>query len=426
MPSNRIATALLAAALLATALLAGCTTQTDSNHTAPPRSETPSPAPDATEDRAEHGDSTAPAPPTTPTTSVTPSLPAPSVPTHVGHVFTIVLENEGYNTTFPASDPPSPYLATTLPTMGRMLTHYYGTGHASLDNYIAMTSGQAPNPATQGDCAFYADFHEATQLDGQDVGQGCVYPKDAVNIGDQLTASNHTWKAYAEDMANVPATAPTACRHQAINSQDTWQGSTDTADQYATRHVPFVYYHSIIDDPTYCNAHVVDLRNLTTDLQSLATTPEYVFITPDVCSDGHDGACVSPDQKGGYDGIDGFLRTWIPRIMNSTAYQQDGLILVNFDEADVSPADQDGGTACCGEPAGYNTPMPGIFGPGGGRTGAVLLSPCLIPGSIDDTPYDHYSMLRTIEDIFAVKHVGYAAQAGLTPMGLGTCTPAAS
>jgi hypothetical protein len=346
---------------------------------------------------------------------------AGKAPTRVGHVFIIVLENQGYNNAFPATSPPSPYLATTLTAMGRLLPNYYGTGHASLDNYISMVSGQAPNPVTQGDCALYADFREAIQLDGQAIGQGCVYPKDVPNVADQIQAAHHTWKAYAEDMANLPGPGPTACRHQPINSQDTWQGSTDPKDQYATRHVPFVYFHGIIDDQAYCNAHVVDLANLQADLQSLDSTPEYVFITPDVCSDGHDGACVNPDQQGGYGGVEEFLRAWVPRILNSTAYQQDGLLVINFDEADVSPSDPDSATACCGEQAGFNTAKPGIWGPGGGRTGAVLLSPCIPSGSVDPTPYNHYSLLRTTEDIFQVDHIGYAAQAGLTPIDLGIC-----
>ena len=63
----------------------------------------------------------------------------------VRHVFVIVLENEGYATTFgsPSNDP---YLAGTLPAAGALLTQDYGVGHHSLDNYVAMVSGQAPNP----------------------------------------------------------------------------------------------------------------------------------------------------------------------------------------------------------------------------------------------------------------------------------------
>src|SRR5437764_1205603 len=66
------------------------------------------------------------------------------------HVFIIVLENKDYNATFgPGAQ--APYLAKTLTAQGELLTHYYGTGHESLDNYITMVSGQPPNAYTQAD-----------------------------------------------------------------------------------------------------------------------------------------------------------------------------------------------------------------------------------------------------------------------------------
>ena len=75
----------------------------------------------------------------------------------IHHVFLIVLENEGYSTTFgdPSADS---YLATTLPSEGALLTEYYGIGHHSNDNYIALVSGQAPNPSNQSDCIVYSNF----------------------------------------------------------------------------------------------------------------------------------------------------------------------------------------------------------------------------------------------------------------------------
>ena len=70
----------------------------------------------------------------------------------IGHVWTIVLENSEFAQTFIGGRASAPYLTQTLPSQGRLVTQYYGTGHSSLDNYIAMTSGQGPNPSTQGDC----------------------------------------------------------------------------------------------------------------------------------------------------------------------------------------------------------------------------------------------------------------------------------
>ena len=54
-------------------------------------------------------------------------------------------------------------------------------------------------------------------------------------------------------------------------------------------------------------------------------------------------------------------------------------------------------------------------GPGGGRVGAVLLSPCIKPGTVNDDPYNHYSMLRSVEDNWGLPHLGMAGQDGLEP-----------
>ncbi|TLY72331.1 MAG: phosphoesterase, partial [Gammaproteobacteria bacterium] len=79
------------------------------------------------------------------------SLPA------VRHVFVILLENQSFGVTF-GKHSPAPYLAQTLPAQGALLTHYYGIGHASLDNYVALISGQAPNEQTQLDCPIVSEF----------------------------------------------------------------------------------------------------------------------------------------------------------------------------------------------------------------------------------------------------------------------------
>src|ERR671934_286651 len=96
-----------------------------------------------------------------------PASRAAAAPPPIRHVFVIVLENKGFDTTFGPSSQ-APYLAQTLTSQGELLTQYYGIGHASLDNYIAMVSGQAPAITTQADCPFYTDFLPGTiGADGQ-------------------------------------------------------------------------------------------------------------------------------------------------------------------------------------------------------------------------------------------------------------------
>ena len=58
-----------------------------------------------------------------------------------------------------------------------------------------------------------------------------------------------------------------------------------------------------------------------------------------------------------------------------------------------------------------------MVGPGGGRIGAVLLSPFVKPGTVSKTPYNHYALLRTVEDFFGLDHLGYSAQPGLKTFG---------
>ena len=92
------------------------------------------------------------------------------------------------------------------------------------------------------------------------------------------------------------------------------------------RHNPFMYFHSIIDNETRCKAHVVPLTALPGDLQKAGSTPNYVFITPNLCNDGHDTNCKNGDP-GGLVSIDAFLKKWIPRITGSPAYKKDGLLI---------------------------------------------------------------------------------------------------
>jgi len=186
------------------------------------------------------------------------SAQAAFTPPKIRHVFVILLENEGYAATFgnPAADP---YLAQTLPAQGALLERYYATGHLSNDNYISLVSGQPPNAQNQADCPQFDNFSGAIMLsNGVETGTGCVYPAEVPNIGTQLTAAKKTWKAYMEDMGNLPNREAAACGHPALESSDETQKAA-AGDGYATRHDPFVYFHSVIDEHAYCNAHVVAL-----------------------------------------------------------------------------------------------------------------------------------------------------------------------
>lgn len=364
----------------------------------------------------------------------------------IRHVFVITLENKNFSATFgPDSD--APYLAQTLRAQGALLTQYYGTGHSSLDNYIAMMGGQANNPQTSADCSIYADFHETdTAPDGQAVGQGCVYPASVKTLANQLMDAGLTWRGYMEDMGNDPARESSTCGHPALNSPDLTERAeapstaVPLGDMYATRHDPFMYFHAVIDLPS-CKNDVVNLRQLTTDLRSIATTPNFSFITPNLCDDGHDSPCAN-GGPGGLKSINVFLQKFIPLILNSPAYKKDGLIIINFDEGGKGSIQQSGsgvlvtedGASCCHQQEGPNlgrqypltvTRMSHgsiittrILSFGGDRTGALLLSKYIRPGTVSNVPYNHYSLLKSLEEIFGIhEYLGYAGQQGLVAFG---------
>jgi phosphatidylinositol-3-phosphatase len=328
----------------------------------------------------------------------------------IRHVFVIILENKSASTTFGANSP-APYLSKTLPSEGAYLPNYYGIGHPSLPNYIAMISGQAPNATTQRNCPSFTNFVAGpVGAYGQVQGDGCVFPASVPTVASQLTAAGLSWGTYQQDMGANPAREPAVCAHPAIGAPDNTHGATPT-DQYATRHNPFVYFHSIIDDTALCDTHVVNLDRLPQALTSYSATPNYVFITPDLCNDSHDEPCVNGDP-GGLVQADQFLRAWVPQVTGSAAFRQDGLLIITFDEALGSDT-----TSCCGEIPGPNSAKPGVNGPGGGQVGAVLLSPCIAGGTVTQTAYNHYSMLRSVEDIFGLAHIGYAQLPGQSSFG---------
>lgn len=322
----------------------------------------------------------------------------------IGHVFVINLENKGYDETWGPSSA-APYLSQTLRKQGVLLTQYYGTAHNSLPNYQAQISGQGPNPQTQGDCQDYSPFVGAgTAAPGQAVGDGCVFPASVPTLPGQLTSSGRTWRGYMEDMGNP-------CRHPQLGAVDDTQ-KAKVGDQYAARHNPFVYFASITDSPA-CAANDVDLSSLRTDLASVKTTRSLSYITPNLCHDGHDSPCVD-GEPGGLVSADTWLRQWVPVITGSPAFGKDGLLVITFDESDSPQTDA---SACCGEGPGPNSPLPGITGLGGGRVGALVLSHYARPGAFSTTPYNHYSLLASIEDLFELPYLGYAGTSGLARFG---------
>ena len=310
---------------------------------------------------------------------------------HFDHVVVLVEENEDASETFGATSP-AVYLKA-LRKKGVFLPNYYGTGHASLDNYIAMASGQPPQPADMGDCLGLSLW-------------SCVQPQGLQNGGrnlaDQLEGAHLSWRSYQDG-------TPKPCFHANYTpgdvTPDPYQGNSTTGGKnYADRHNPFIYFPDVIDNQARCSAHQRPFTDLAKDLAHNAL-PAFSFITPDTCNDGHDDPCAG-QKVGGLTTADAFLKRNVPSLMSYLA-RHNGLLIINFDEGFV-PSDP---SAVLSNTNDYTCAT--CVGMGiGGRTGAVLISPRLKQGVTVSTGYDHYSLLRTIEDGFGIsEHLGNAADA---------------
>lgn len=284
-------------------LLAGCTGPGPS----------PSPVPSTS--------ATAPAP-ATGTGTESPSAPARHT---VDHVVIIVMENKAAAQLLGAED--APYL-NGLAKDYALAANYHAITRPSLPNYIALTSGTTAGLTSNCDPA--ANSCQA----------------DVRTVADETSRSGRGWRMYAEGM-------PEPCL--ARNS-----------GRYAVKHNPFMYYPSVTDDRESCVNHVVPLDRLDEDLKTAQSLPDYVFITPDMCSDTHD----CPVRTG-----DDWLSRQVPKILASPAFtSQNSLLVVTYDEG-----------------SGASNQVVTVFA-----------GPAARKGFTSDTRFTHYSLLRTIEDVWGL------------------------
>ena len=270
-------------------------------------------------------------------TEATPAVPAFS------HVFEIVLENKAYDRIIGSSS--APYINALAQQYG-LATNFYAITHPSLPNYLALIGGSTFG-VTQ-DCT------------------DCFV--NAPNLTDQLEASGKTWKAYMESM-------PSPC----------FVGDSGTL--YRQKHNPFIYFDDIRLNPDRCN-RIVPFTQFDQDLTA-NTLPDYIWITPNMCNDMHDCTVSAGDA---------WLKSWVPKILASPAWQQNGLLLITWDEsrsADVS--------GCCQDAAG-------------GHIATLVISPLSAPRFQSAVAYDHYSLLRTIEDGLGLPPLAGAACACAPPL----------
>jgi acid phosphatase len=258
------------------------------------------------------------------------------------HIVFIILENRNYERVIGSDQ--MPYL-NALADRYALLDNYFAVRHPSLPNYIALISGDTHG--INRDCT------------------GCFI--NAASLPDLIEAAGREWKSYQEDM-------PLPCQ-------------LGNVGDYAQRHNPFVYFDPIRTNPLRCAGHVVNLAELWIDLD--LTLPDFVFITPNLCNDGHDCPLST---------VDAWLEENIARLVEHPKLAENSLIVITFDEAESLNA----GTCC------------GLGVSGGGRVPAILISDRVRPGFVDSTPLTHYSLLKTVELAWGLPALGKTADPQVT------------
>jgi hypothetical protein len=357
----------------------------------------------------------------------------------VKHAFLIVLGEGGYQETFGAAAA-APYLSRVLPKKGELVPNYYGVTSGVLANEIAMLSGQGPTPETAVNCPNYTAITPGTvSLFAEQVeGNGCVYSKEVKSLPTELTEAEVTWRAYVEDMENGGAIGqPWRCRRPVLGGPDTMTPSA--GDQYVNWRNPVVYFGAIAEGDE-CEKHDVGFELLSKDLAAKKKTPALSLIFPDACHSGGEVEC-EPGAPKGAQGVAAELKTLVPAIMASPAYQEGGLILITSAQAPQAGGHLDQ-KSCCLVPEFPNLPPAAGATPsttespaaeaeettaattptkyteesvletgGGGKVGLLMISPFVEPGKVDETEYaNHFTLLKTLATMLGVEPTGYATE----------------
>ena len=245
------------------------------------------------------------------------------------HIAIIVMENRSLQN---ITGNINALFINSLIKQGTLLSNYSAVTHPSLPNYLAILGGDTFGITS--DC------------------QTCFI--SANNLVDQLENYHKTWKAYMESM-------PANC----------FLGSTNL---YAQKHNPFIYFNDIRENKNRCN-NVVPLDNLKTDLSAEKTTPDFIWITPNICNDMHDCSTLQGDK---------WLSKEVPLILNSPAFTtRKSLLIITWDEAEGSDSN---------------------------KVPTIIMGTGIKHGLTAGSPYNHYSLLHTIEKLWGMPPINSNAK----------------
>jgi hypothetical protein len=249
-----------------------------------------------------------------------------------GHVFLVTEENHDYSGVIGSSA--MPYLDSLAEQYG-LATQYFANTHPSIGNYFVLGTGQI---ITNDD-----NYSTIATVD---------------NVVRRLLAAGKTWKSYAEDIPSVGYTG-------------------GDVGGYARKHNTFALLSDVANDSTQ-RQNLVPFTQFATDLAN-GTLPDYANIVPNLCHDAHDCPLATADT---------WLKTNIAPLLANATFQQDGLLIITFDEAGSDDTH------------------------GGGRIAWVVVSPKAKRGYQSTTLYQHQSTLRlTLEALGITQFPGTAATA---------------
>lgn len=303
-----------------------------------------------------------------------------AAPTHVTsgvpryqHIFYIMMENHSFDEVI-GNTADAPQINALANEYG-LATNYWGVVHPSEPNYVASIAGSDYNAVS--------DAPYQTQLIHQPY------------LGSQLEAAGLTWKSYQQSLPSVGF------------SGNYWPSSSVAL--YASKHNPFLNFqpdYTASQWQTELSNSVPDTR-LATDLAS-GNAPNFAYIVPDQCHDMHGisgyGSCDYGDQSALISAGDTYVANTVHLIMGSKTWQEgNNAIVITWDENDFSAVQG-----------------PTSIASAGGHVATIVIANHGPRGVRDNTAYNHYALLLTIEDAF---HLGCLANSCPATGGVQPMTP---
>ena len=314
------------------------------------------------------------------------------------HIFVIVEENKDYETIMNGKSAPG--FSRFAHTYGNA-SQFFGETHPSEANYVALLAGSTFG--IHDDDAFFCHPGTVKTFCSKAAAEPgyADHTITALHLGDQLTAAGLTWKGYYE---SIPAPGSLAIVGDSGGSEDAY---------YAAKHSGFLNFANVQTDPH--RAELITTFEALAHDRAAGTMPNFALIVPNQCNEMHglSGKNVPADCHDAASLItrgDVYTAKLVDELMNTASWKssENDAIVITFDEGS-------GGSrgGCCG-----NDPN-SVANYGSGRIPTIVVTNHGPRGLDDPTPYNHYSLLRTIEDAFGITthlQLAGAVDSGVRPM----------